>query len=262
MRLAVRRCRIVTLSIRLRCLSRKTHTVSAVVCNRASSRLGIRLCTWGYRAAVGIRLPGQRRKVVCSIDNRVVVNGRLRLREGLYIRGPRNVRCTAWCRQLCIGSQLFPYTGLPRAHFQVRPLGKGLGRQRPGERLAVQGIYNLESFDRLLQEWHVELRLQQQLHSLPSHVSLGRQSRDGRSCERIPVGLERVEAAERLVDERYRVVGRVQEEAIVVPTDQPVESGELRRSDGANLPRRNVLSLRQAQSAHPKPTERTDPLTM
>ena len=64
---------------------------------------------------------------------------------------------------------------------------------------------------------------QQQLYSLPSHKTLGRERwyRGGR--EWIFVGLEGVKASEGFIYESDRRVGRVEEEGIVVAAHQPIE---------------------------------------
>lgn len=85
--------------------------------------------------------------------------------------------------------------------------------------------------------------IEQKLDSLPSHIAFPRQRRHGRRCEWIGCRLQRVEAAERSVDERQRGMRRFGEEGIVVTPDEAIECSQLFGSKALQMPWRNVLDL-------------------
>lgn len=101
---------------------------------------------------------------------------------------------------------------------------------------------------------------EQKLDGLPSHVALGRQRRHGRRCKCIGRRLQRVEAAEGLVDEGQGRVRRFDEERVVVTTYQAVERGELFGSKTLQVPWCNVLDLRVCDAlANTLPWDKTCP---
>lgn len=89
---------------------------------------------------------------------------------------------------------------MPFYHFLVWRRREGFPRDDFGKRAAIR-VGHVPSTDRVLQVSSMFVRTQQELDGLPSHEAHRQQCGDRRRFEGVGGRLERVEAAQRLVDE-------------------------------------------------------------
>lgn len=84
---------------------------------------------------------------------------------------------------------------MPFGHFDVGSAWQSLFRENSREGTAVDGICNVETFDRCLKEGNMFFWLEKKLDGLPSHEPLRCQCWNCRWAEWILDGLERVVTA-------------------------------------------------------------------